>query len=438
MHLASFVPALLRDRPAMLQPTTNRMRRGHATEDRLSFGEWNSLAIDGSLRSTTSAWDNVSTLASTHGRLNNQGPEDVETPSDELAEKVLHACNNGSVCDGLDSDDQRQLARSIIFVRLMRRAAQVPKAIECPRSPLMHDIVTDKASSNQPCKWALKWVDYLTGYQQRNNDTWQRLVQKAPNITNVTFAVVGHDEAIEAVREGDYPEQHTRMVSQVLGMHVLWYSAPTRFLSDDPCTHIVPTPYELKSMGMLTTEGNAVFDDDDNWIGTLPPWEQRVPMVFYRGTEEFNPQRSLVFRMGRKSVNEGWLNATANQSVTVDTFGHYKYALDIGGKSGTTWNALRNKLRMGSLVLRVDSGFADWWHDEIKAGVHYLRVAPDLSNLQAQFEWAQANPREARRIALAGQAKEAETSTWQAIDKVTTRLLESVVEFNCKERSRLP
>ena len=29
------------------------------------------------------------------------------------------------------------------------------------------------------------------------------------------------------------------------------------------------------------------------------------------------------------------------------------HALDIGGLSGTTWNALRNKMRMGCLVLRV-------------------------------------------------------------------------------------
>ena len=108
-----------------------------------------------------------------------------------------------------------------------------------------------------------------------------------------------------------------------------------------------------------------------------------------------------------------------------------KYALDIGGKSGTTWNALRNKLRMGSLVLRVESGFADWWHGELKAGEHYLQVAPDLSNLQAQFDWAQANPVKARRIALAGQAKEAESSTWEAIDRETTRVLRNIIRSDC-------
>ena len=48
----------------------------------------------------------------------------------------------------------------------------------------------------------------------------------------------------------------------------------------------------------------------------------------------------------------------------------HRYALDIGGLSGTTWNALRNKMRMGCLVLRVDSGMADWWHGALVAGEH--------------------------------------------------------------------
>ena len=50
----------------------------------------------------------------------------------------------------------------------------------------------------------------------------------------------------------------------------------------------------------------------------------------------------------------------------------HRYALDIGGLSGTTWNALRNKMRMGCLVLRVDSGMADWWHGALVAGEHCL------------------------------------------------------------------
>ena len=40
----------------------------------------------------------------------------------------------------------------------------------------------------------------------------------------------------------------------------------------------------------------------------------------------------------------------------------------------------------------------------------------DLSDLKAQFDWAEAHPVEARRIAEAGRAVEAETSTVEAYD----------------------
>ena len=80
-------------------------------------------------------------------------------------------------------------------------------------------------------------------------------------------------------------------------------------------------------------------------------------------------------------------------------------------------------MRMGSLVLRVDSGMADWWHGALIAGEHYLPVKADLSDLKAQFEWAEAHPADAERMAEAGRAVEAKMSTVEAYDAHYERVL---------------
>merc|ERR1711865_838599 len=66
---------------------------------------------------------------------------------------------------------------------------------------------------------------------------------------------------------------------------------------------------------------------------------------------------------GHFRINDDWLNATRHtQHVEIQEFGAYKYVVDIGSRSGTTAAALSNKMRLGSLVFLVESGFADWWH----------------------------------------------------------------------------
>ena len=40
---------------------------------------------------------------------------------------------------------------------------------------------------------------------------------------------------------------------------------------------------------------------------------------------------------------------------------HYKYLMDIGGQSGTTWTSLNWKMAVGALVFKVDTGSINWW-----------------------------------------------------------------------------
>ena len=272
----------------------------------------------------------------------------------------------------------------------------------------------------------------LRAFGERHPQTWQRLLGKA---AGTSVAMVSWDKAIStlflnssSVLDPSTSERRGRLVAEALGTHVFWTSAPISMLND-PCNHIMPTPYEIVNEGLVEMRSNTVWGLGSRGtslrLGDLPSvWEDRVPKVFYRGKRKYNSaQRGPLYAMGDDPANQAWLDAKDGDHQGPETFGKHRYALDIGGLSGTTWNALRNKMRMGSLVLRVDSGMTDWWHGALVAGEHYLPVKADLSDLKAQFDWAEAHPADAERMAEAGRAVEAETSTVEAYDAHYERVL---------------
>ena len=165
-------------------------------------------------------------------------------------------------------------------------------------------------------------------------------------------------------------------------------------------------------------------------VGEVPPLVERIRKLMYRGTESAqlkqNGTRTKLYEMGADPATSEWLNATESNTIPVHEFGFYRYVLDVGGRSGTTWSALSNKLRMGSLVFKVELGYADWWHKGLDAGVHYVSVEEDLSNLHEMYLWAENNPEAVAQIAEAGRAYAVEARSKQSMDahlrRVATRM----------------
>lgn len=76
--------------------------------------------------------------------------------------------------------------------------------------------------------------------------------------------------------------------------------------------------------------------------------------------------------------------------------------LDIGGGGGTTWSGTLRKLAMPGVLFHHVTPTKDFFHDELVPLEHYIPVELDLSDLRERYEWAEAHPRKARRIADAG------------------------------------
>ena len=185
------------------------------------------------------------------------------------------------------------------------------------------------------------------------------------------------------------------------------YSLPlevANHLDRYPWIRFLPTPYELRG------DGRRWVDRILNMEGTSSdkPFHQRKNQIVYRGnvvTQKYPArQRTRVMELGRDPNNQHWLNATTSPKPPMAQREQikFKYMMDIGGISGTTWTGLRWKMCSKSLVFKVDSGFADWWHSLLRPMEHYVPVKADLSDLYEQYQWAEAHPEEAEKIAQRG------------------------------------
>lgn len=197
-----------------------------------------------------------------------------------------------------------------------------------------------------------------------------------------------------------------------------------------PWIRFLPTPYELRGDArrwvdrVLKHEGSQ-FD---------LPFAQRKNQIVYRGNTDneigTRKQRLKVMELGAKPENQQWLNASTStkgspglpqrEQIT------FKYMLDVGGISGTTWTALRWKMASKSLVFIVDSGYVDWWHSMLVPMQHYIPVKFDLSDLEEQYKWAEAHPIISQKIAEEGARVALETTDVEYMRKYTRKQIRSM------------
>jgi hypothetical protein len=83
-------------------------------------------------------------------------------------------------------------------------------------------------------------------------------------------------------------------------------------------------------------------------------------------------------------------NIFAPKWVSRDEMIKYKYVLDVDGHA-STWDATAWKLNSGSVILKTESCWSQWFFDNYKAWVHYVPVKDDFSDIQAQFTWCESN-----------------------------------------------
>ena len=73
----------------------------------------------------------------------------------------------------------------------------------------------------------------------------------------------------------------------------------------------------------------------------------------------------------------------------------YKYILDIDGNSAS-WTRLPYIMGGGSVALKVESNYGQWFYGDIKPFEHYVPIKSDFSDLIEKIEWLKSNDDKAK------------------------------------------
>ena len=130
-------------------------------------------------------------------------------------------------------------------------------------------------------------------------------------------------------------------------------------------------------------------------------WKGKKPTI---GSHQYEPWENVGIAVG--------------EGMSPAELAKYKYHIDLGGGGGTTWGGTIEKLSMPGLLYHHMTPTKDYIHDYLTPWKHYIPVSENLQDLKKKFDWAEAHPQEAKRIADAGTDFMRELGTPQGFGKL--------------------
>jgi hypothetical protein len=218
--------------------------------------------------------------------------------------------------------------------------------------------------------------------------------------------------AYDGFLEGHYPEKKTGQVAigteECRGKKNLLLADPSKF----PVLHkdltILAQSHQDSTPNAISVPDRYYFYlnryNEYRSIHGGVPFDRKKPQIAYgsqpRGSKYNFTRRRDIEKSPREYFYSDAVpktNIVAPQWIDRADMIGYKYILDIDGNS-STWDATAWKLNSGSVILKTDSTWNQWFYDQYKPWVHYVPVADDFSDLQEQFAWCESHQEECRQM----------------------------------------
>jgi hypothetical protein len=157
---------------------------------------------------------------------------------------------------------------------------------------------------------------------------------------------------------------------------------------------------------------------DFRWLHNGSFFHEKIPKIIFASTKsrssKYNfkktpiingienkeiTQREMFYKLFENypnivSIESGWQK---NNFISSKEQIKYKYILDMDGLA-STWDSFAWKLRSGSLLMRVDGIWNQWFFDKLKEWVHYVPIKEDFSDLMEKYYWCEYNPEKCKEI----------------------------------------
>jgi hypothetical protein len=125
--------------------------------------------------------------------------------------------------------------------------------------------------------------------------------------------------------------------------------------------------------------------------------ENGSPSNFIKAGDKKKNHREYFEELYHKNNWESIINY-GRDLMSIEEQLKYKYIIDIDGYTNS-WEGLVWKLYSGSVVLKHQSIWKQWYYDELEEYVHYIPIENDFSDLEKKVKWCMENDEKCKEIA---------------------------------------
>jgi len=118
-------------------------------------------------------------------------------------------------------------------------------------------------------------------------------------------------------------------------------------------------------------------------------------------------------------------NIVAPIKISKEDMISFKYILDIDGNS-STWDATAWKLNSGSVIMKSESAWIQWFYTDYRPYVHYVPIKEDFSDIQEQFAWCESHQSECEKLIENCKALFQRIYRYSNVVDYTSKILEKV------------
>ncbi len=165
---------------------------------------------------------------------------------------------------------------------------------------------------------------------------------------------------------------------------------------------------------------------DDNWMN----FEEKKDLCVWRGTLINGTSENFIEPDGKNKMNQREYFADLYNKNTfrnmdysethmgIEDMMKYKYILSIDGWSNQ-WSAVAWGLYSGSVLLKTESVWEQWFYKDLIEWVHYVPVNNDFSDLNEKIEWCMNNGDKCKEIVKNARSFAIQTYDWNNVKKYT-------------------
>jgi hypothetical protein len=200
---------------------------------------------------------------------------------------------------------------------------------------------------------------------------------------------------------------------------------------NDTSSICIPDFHYIEQQGYV----NTLFKEiDNNYI----KWEDKQYKCVWRGNVNNSTNANLInynktdltqrqyFKKLYDSNTFNNINAD-NNHLSIPEQLQYKYILDIDGYSNT-WDATVWKLYSGSILLKTNSIWKQWYYDDgFAEWIHYVPVENDFSNLNEIIDWCINNDVKCKQIIENAKKFVLEKLNWEYVKNYTTNTVKQYI-----------